>query len=255
MAVEEDVIEHEERELIESIIELGDTVAREIMVPRPDMVTVPRAASVTGALDGAIERGFSRLPVVGDGLDDILGIAYTKDLVRAERAGRGNEPVTITMRPVHFVPETKQVARLMRQMQAERFHMAVLVDEYGGIAGLVTLEDCLEELVGDIVDEYDHEVAEVERLESGEYALDGAIAIDEVNELLGTHLPDDDWDTLGGYLFGTLGHVPEEGEAVRHEGWNLVAARVERRRIARVRAVPVPGWVPEATFDDAESDA
>ena len=245
VAVEEDVIEHEERELISSIIELGDTVAREIMIPRPDMITVPHAATVTTALDCAIEHGFSRLPVVGDGLDDIIGFTYTKDLVRAERAGRGRDPVTTTMRPARFVPETKQVARLMRQMQAEKFHMAILVDEYGGIAGLVTLEDCLEELVGDIVDEYDREAAEVERLDDGEFLLDGGVAVDEVNELLGTHLPDDDWDTLGGYLFGTLGHVPEEGEIVRHEGWQLVADRVERRRIARVRAVPIPGWEPE----------
>jgi len=253
VAVEEDVIEHEERDLIESIIELGDTVAREIMVPRPDMVTVRQDQVVSKALDTAIEHGYSRLPVVGAGLDDIVGVAYTKDLVRAERTGRGGQPVKFAMRAAHFVPETKQVARLMRQMQDEKFHLAILVDEYGGVAGLVTLEDCLEELVGDIVDEYDAESPDVEPLEGGEYRLDAGLGVDDVNELLRTDLPDQDWDTVGGYVFGTLGHVPAEGESVDHDGWRFVAERVDGRRIARVRAVPVPGWTaPDEEGDDLD---
>src|SRR5262249_2465166 len=150
-------IEHEERELIESIIEFGDTLAREIMVPRPDMVTVSADDTVTNALDTAIEHGFSRFPVVGENVDHVLGIAYTKDLMRVEREGRGTHSVAAVVRPAVFVPETKPVARLMREMQAGKFHMAILVDEYGGVAGLVTLEDCIEELIGEIVDEYDVE--------------------------------------------------------------------------------------------------
>ncbi|MEP6660985.1 MAG: hemolysin family protein [Acidimicrobiales bacterium] len=254
VALEDKVIEHEERELIGSIIEFGDTIAREVMVPRPDMVTVGIGATVTSALDKAIAHGYSRLPVIGESLDDVLGIVYAKDLMRAEREGRGQAPIGDLVRPAQFVPETKQVARLMREMQAGKFHMAILVDEYGGIAGLVTLEDCLEELVGDIVDEYDAERPEVEVLDDGEYRLDGGIAIDEVNELLGTHVPDEDWDTVGGFVFGTLGHVPAEGEKVDWEGWSFIAEKVDGRRIASVWTVPISGWVPPPSDDDGDGD-
>jgi putative hemolysin len=234
-AAQEGVVEHEERELIESIIEFGDTVAREVMVPRPDMVTVLASATITGALDVAIEHGYSRLPVIGENVDDIIGIAYTKDLMRVEREGRGFQPVAGAVRPPRFVPETKPVAHLMREMQAEKFHLAVLVDEYGGIAGLVTLEDCIEELVGDIVDEYDVEEDDVQQLPDGELLVDGGLPIDELSELLGVDLPDEDWDTVGGFVFGTLGHVPSEGEWIEHEHHRFVAERVEGRRIATVR--------------------
>ncbi len=254
VALEDKVIEHEERELIGSIIEFGDTIAREVMVPRPDMVTVGIGATVTSALDKAIAHGYSRLPVIGESLDDVLGIVYAKDLMRAEREGRGQAPIGDLVRSAQFVPETKQVARLMREMQAGKFHMAILVDEYGGIAGLVTLEDCLEELVGDIVDEYDAERPEVEVLDDGEYRLEGGIAIDEVNELLGTHVPDEDWDTVGGFVFGTLGHVPAEGEKVDWEGWSFIAEKVDGRRIASVWTVPIPGWVPPPSDDDGDGD-
>jgi CBS domain containing-hemolysin-like protein len=233
-AAEDEVIEHEERRLIESIIEFGDTVAREVMVPRPDMVTVAATATITEALDLAIEHGFSRLPVSGESIDDVLGIAYTKDLVRAERDGRGFQPVAGMARSARFVPETKPVSLLMREMQAEKFHMAVLVDEYGGTAGLVTLEDCLEELVGDIVDEYDVEAPDVERLPTGELRVEGGVAIDEMNELLGFELPDEDWDTVGGFVLGTLGHVPAEGESIQFRGHRFTASRVEGRRISEV---------------------
>ena len=159
-AAQDEVIEHEERQLIESIIEFGDTVAREVMVPQPDMVVVTDSSTVTQALDLAIAHGFSRLPVSGTNDDDIVGLAYTKDLIRAERDGRGGIAVLELARPVRFIPENKPVARLMREMQAGKFHLAIVVDEYGGIAGLITLEDCLEELVGEIVDEYDTEEAD-----------------------------------------------------------------------------------------------
>jgi CBS domain containing-hemolysin-like protein len=238
-AAQDEVIEHEERQLIESIIEFGDTVAREIMVPRPDMVTVSAQAKITEALDLAIEHGFSRLPVVGDSVDDVLGVAYAKDLMRAEREGRGFQPVAGLARQARFVPETKPVARLMREMQAEKFHMALLVDEYGGISGLVTLEDCLEELVGEIVDEYDEEDDDVEHLPTGELKVDGGLPIDELNELLGVALPDEDWDTVGGFVFGTLGHVPAEGESFEFAGHRFVAEKVDGRRISSVVIAPV----------------
>jgi CBS domain containing-hemolysin-like protein len=245
-AAQDEVIEHEERELIESIIEFGDTVAREVMVPRPDMVTVSATDAITAGLDAAIEHGYSRLPVLGENVDDVRGIVYTKDLIRWEREGRGFETVGAVVRPARFVPETKPVAHLMREMQAGKYHMAIVVDEYGGIAGLVTLEDCIEELVGEIVDEYDVEEADVERLADGELRVDGGLSIDEMNELLHLSLPDADWDTVGGFVFGKLGHVPEEGESVEYEGHRFIADRVEGRRIARVRVTTVAG---DATAD------
>jgi CBS domain containing-hemolysin-like protein len=240
-AAEDEVIEHEERELIESIIEFGDTVAREIMVPRPDMVTVDYDATVSQALDIAIDHGFSRLPILAEGDDDdVIGLAYTKDLIREERSGGGELPVTALMRPVRFIPENKPVARLMREMQAEKYHLALVADEYGAIAGLVSLEDCLEELVGEIVDEFDEEEPPVQHDEDGSYLLDGGLAISEVNDLLSLSVPDDDWDTLGGFLFGTLGQVPEVGDTVDEGEWRFAVEEVEGRRIRRVRVTPRP---------------
>jgi putative hemolysin len=217
------------------------------------MVTLSAAKTVTDALDMALEHGFSRFPVVGENVDEVLGIAYTKDLMRVEREGDGTEPVAAVVRPAVFVPETKPVARLMREMQAGKFHMAILVDEYGGIAGLVTLEDCIEELVGEIVDEYDVEDADVERLADGELRVDGGLAIDELNELLEADLPDGDWDTVGGFVLSTLGHVPHEGESVEYRGHRFTAEKMEGHRIARVRVAPVPGWEAPDGVDMASS--
>jgi CBS domain containing-hemolysin-like protein len=196
---------------------------------------------VTSALDLAISHGYSRLPVFGPGDDDVIGLAYAKDLIRAEREGRGDMSVLDLVRPVRFIPENKPVSRLMREMQAGKFHLAIVADEYGGIAGLVTLEDCLEELVGEIVDEYDIEEHTVERLPDGAYLVDGGMSIDELNELLGCELPNDDWDTLGGLVFNTLGHVPDPGEELAVDGWEFTAEEVEGRRIrlVRVRLLPV----------------
>ena len=240
VAAEDGVVEHEERELIESIIEFGDTIAREIMVPRPDIVVVEHIASVTQALDIALEHGYSRLPVVNSDDDDVLGLAYTKDLMRTEREGGGEQPVTGLLRAVHFVPENKPVSRLMREMQARKFHLALVADEYGAFAGLVTLEDCLEELVGEIVDEHDDEDAEVQRLADGDYLVDGAMSIGDINDLLVLSVPDDDWDTVGGFLFATLEHVPAVGESVIYDGWKFAAAEVDGRRIRRVKVTLVP---------------
>jgi len=164
VAVVEDVIEGGERALIHSIIEFGDTVVREVRVPRPDMVSVEADKTIGEVLELAISEGYSRIPVFEDGIDDIIGIVFTKDLMRAARDPDTDVPVRTVARPAHFVPETKRVAELMREMQSEKFHMAIVVDEYGGTAGLVTLEDLIEELVGDIVDEYDVEEPLIEWL-------------------------------------------------------------------------------------------
>ena len=240
VAAEEEVIEREERRLIHSIFEFGDTVVREVMVPRPDMVGVEADASVDEALEKAIGAGYSRLPVYGEGPDDILGLVYLKDLIRRTREN-GDSPhgtVRELVRPAVFVPEQKRVAELLREMQQDKFHMAVVIDEYGGTAGLVTLEDLLEEIVGEIVDEYDVEVPRVERLPDGGLRVAGGTPIDEVNELLEVELPETDWDTVGGLMFNLLGHVPVEGETIDFQGLEFRAERVQRRRILIVRITP-----------------
>ncbi len=249
-AEQEEVIEREERELIHSIIEFGDTIAREVMVARPDIVAVEGRSSIDDVLEIALLSGHSRMPVYNRSIDDTLGLIYVKDLVRASRDGKANESVESVeglVRPAHIVPETKRVAVLMREMQKEKFHAAVVVDEYGGVAGLVTLEDLIEELVGDIVDEYDTEEPLVNDLGSGAFSVAGTIPVDEVNEKLGLSVPeDDDWDTLGGYLFHRLGHVPDIGEHVESHGHLFTVEKMGANRIDRIRIEP-------ATEESAES--
>jgi len=242
-AASQSVIEREERTLIHSIIDFGDTVVREVMVPRPDMVVVESTAKVSDAIEISIVAGFSRIPVFGQGIDDILGVVFLKDLMKTEREGRTDDPVSTIMREAHFVPETKRVSELMREMQATKFHQAIVVDEYGGTAGLVTLEDLIEELVGEIEDEYDVQEPPIEQLNDGGVRVSARMSIDEVNELLGADLPEGDWDTVGGLVYGLLGHVPIEGETVECEGRKLSAERVQGRRIGRVRISEVA--VPE----------
>ena len=237
-AAEDEVIEHEERELIESIIEFGDTVAREVMVPRPDMVIVANTATITDALNLGIAHGFSRLPVSGSDEDDIVGLAFTKDLVRAEREGRGDLPVLDLARDATFIPENKPVARLMREMQESKFHIAIVADEYGDVAGLITLEDCLEELVGEIVDEYDAEESELEHCEDGSLLVEGGLNIGDLSDELGIDIPHEDFDSVGGFVFSSLERVPEPGDAVDFEGFTFIAESVEGRRVRRVRIIP-----------------
>ncbi len=243
VAVEEDVIEREERQLIHSIIEFGDTVVREVMIPRPDMVSVEARATVNDALEVVMSAGFSRIPVYEQGIDDILGLLYAKDLMRAVRDKRGDVQVRELVRPANFVPETKRVAELLPEMQKQKSHMAIVVDEHGGTAGLVTLEDLIEELVGEIVDEYDVEEPPIEPLPGGDVRVNARMPIDELNELLEAEFPEGDYDTVGGLVYYLLGHVPSEGETVDYDGHRLRAERVQGRRIGRVRISrlePVP---------------
>ena len=239
-AAHEGEIEPEEKNLINAVIEFGDTVVREVMVPRPDIVMVDHDSTVMAALDVAIDRGVSRLPVLNEDEDDVLGLAYAKDLMRLERAGKGAAPITDALRAAHVVPENKPVARLMREMQSQKFHLAFVADEYGAIVGLVTLEDCLEELVGDIVDEHDTEADQVERLTNGDLVVAGGMVVEDLNDLLDIQIPNDDWDTIGGFLFGTLEHVPDVGEFVDFDGWRFSAFEVEGRRIRRIRVSLLP---------------
>jgi putative hemolysin len=237
VAVTDDVIETEERALIHSIIDFGDTVVREVMVPRPDIVAVASHQEVGAALERAIAAGYSRLPVYAGDLDDIVGIAYTKDLMRAVRSDGEHRLVRELAREAHYVPETKRVAPLMREMQAKQFHIAVVVDEYGGTAGLVTLEDLIEELVGEIVDEFDVDEPLIEPLGDHAYRVSGRMPVDEVNELLHANLPVGDWDTIGGLLMHLHGRIPAQGESVVAGDHALIAERVQGRRIGRVRIV------------------
>jgi putative hemolysin len=238
-AADADVIEHDERRLIEQIIEFGDTIVREVMIPRPDMVTVERDFRVADVMEVVLLNGYSRIPVLGQSIDDIVGLVFAKDLMRAERDGREDEPVANFVRPASEVPETKPVAVLLREMQRERFHMAIVIDEHGGTSGLVTLEDLIEELVGEIVDEFDTEDARVEPLAGGGVRVSGSLTIDDANDLLDPELPEGEYDTVSGLVLDRLGRLAVVGDAVDVEGRNLVVERLQGRRIVRVRIDPV----------------
>ena len=236
-AAEHSVIEESERELIESIIDFGDTVVREIMVPRPDVVSIGSDATVTDVVELAIAKGLSRIPVYGENSDDVIGIVYVKDAYEMERTGGGGRCVTDVARPAHFVPETKRVAELLTEMQARKTHISVAIDEYGGTAGLVTLEDLLEELVGEIHDEFDTDAEDWERLSDGDILVKATFNVGDLNEEFDLDLPDDNWDSVGGLVFGTLGRVPVPGDVVEVDGARLIVERVDGRRVSRVRLV------------------
>ena len=252
VAHEENVIEGDERSFIHSIIDFGDTVAREVMTPRPDMVTVEADVTVRVALESALSAGYSRIPVEEAGIDDIIGIAYIKDLVRDERVGKSDQLVRVSMRPAHFIPESKDVSDLLREMQEQKYHMAIVVDEYGGTAGLITLEDLLEELVGDIVDEFDTEEPTVERLDDGSVMVNAGYSVDDADDLLGADLPHGPWDTVGGLMLDLIGRVPNAGDSVEVDGFRLTALDVRGRRIGRIRIEPTGR---RADFEDGDRPA
>ena len=241
VAALDEAIESDERTLIHSIIEFGDTIVREVMVPRPDVVAVENSVEAGAVLERAIEAGYSRIPVFNQSLDDVIGIAFTKDLIRAARSGKEHCPVSQLCRPANYVPETKRVAPLMREMQAGQFHLAVVIDEYGGTAGVVTLEDLIEELVGEIVDEFDVDEPLIVPLGGGQFRVSSKMDVDEVNELLGADLPAGDWDSIGGLVLAISGHVPSEGESIEVDGHLLVAEKLQGRRIGSVRIARLDG--------------
>jgi len=236
VAADDNVIEEVERDYIGLLIEFGDTVVREVMVPRPDMATLDADLSVTEALREALAAGFSRMPVCRESVDDVVGVAITKDLMRAEHLGHGSDRVDGHTRPARFLPETKKLSGTMREMQAERFHLALVVDEFGGTAGLVTLEDLIEELIGEITDEFDEE-AEVDfnRGDDGVVRVAGRLNLEDLDELLGTKFPEGSWDTVAGLLLDVAGRVPKVGESVEVHGYRLTVERVKGRRIDLVR--------------------
>jgi CBS domain containing-hemolysin-like protein len=235
MAEERGVVETGERNMIHSVFELGDTIAREVMVPRPDVVWIESTKTQRQALALGLRSGFSRIPVIGENVDDVLGIVYLKDLVRRSQGTpdpRGGPRVDELMRPASFVPESKPVDELLREMQARRTHMAVVVDEYGGFAGLVTIEDILEEIVGEIDDEHDTvQRPPVEELPDGSMRVTARLPVDDLADLFKVELPeDDDVETVGGLLARELGRVPIEGSAAEVGGLRLVAESTGGRR-------------------------
>ena len=230
LAEQGQVIEHAERKMIHSVFELGDTFVRTVMVPRPDIVFIEHDKTIRQALTLALRSGFSRVPVIGDNADDVLGVAYLKDLVRRGQEGKDDLHVVHAMRPATFVPDSKPVDELLREMQASQVHVAIVIDEYGGTAGLVTIEDILEEIVGEIADEYDRETPQVQQVDGFTWRVTSRLPIDEVNELFDVDLPTDDVDTVGGLLASSLGRVPIPGASVTIQGLAFVAESSKGRR-------------------------
>ncbi len=249
MAEASSVIEEGERKMIHSVFEFGDTTVREVMVPRGDVVFIETYKNLRQTLSLFLRSGFSRVPVVGENLDDVRGFVYLKDVVRRDFEApevEFTQRVEEVMRPVHWVPDSKPVDDLLREMQARRQHIAVVVDEYGGTAGLITIEDLLEEIVGEITDEYDAEEVEVERLDGGEVRVSSRYPIDDLDELFGFDVVDDDVDSVGGLLAKHLGRVPIPGSVVEAHGLRFEAedAAGRRNRIVTVRIRPVLADAP-----------
>jgi CBS domain containing-hemolysin-like protein len=262
MAEERGVVEHGEREMIQSVFELGDTIAREVMVPRTEVVWIEKTKTVPQALALALRSGFSRIPVTGENADDVVGVVYLKDMARraqdAERAR--TTQVDEVMRDATYVPESKPVDELLREMQARRTHIAIVIDEYGGTAGLVTIEDILEEIVGEITDEYDVERAPIERIDADTARVSARLAVEDLSELFGVELPDrDDIETVGGLLAEALGRVPIPGAHAEAYGLNLTAESAGGRRnridTVLVTRLPQPGEDEPATSEESASHA
>jgi CBS domain containing-hemolysin-like protein len=248
VASDESQIEEGEKELIHSIFEFGDTIAREVMVPRPDIVAIEHDKTLRDVQAMVLTHGYSRVPVYRGDLDDVIGIVFAKDVLKALHQGKQDMPLDEIVREAHFVPESKRVADLLREMQRDKFHVALVTDEYGSLSGLISLEDLLEELVGDITDEYDQEEPEIEKLSDDLYRVSGKASIDDVNEKLEVELPDEEWDTVAGLVLDVFGRIPKKGEHVTFQGLRLTAEQVQGRRIAKVLIArePQPAQVEEA---------
>jgi len=230
-------IEEEEKAMIYSIFQLSDTLAREVMSPRIDIQALEEKTPLIEATDTMLRTGYSRAPVFRDSIDNIVGMVYIKDLLLAWRQNQSSETVKEFLREPYFIPEATKLDDLLADMQSRRIHMAIVVDEYGGTAGVVTIEDIVEEIVGEIQDEYDFaEEAPFQVLQEGEFLFSGGIDLDDVNQLTGAVLPKDISETLGGFIYSQLGRVPSHGEEIEAGGLNLIVEEVTGRRIRKVRA-------------------
>jgi CBS domain containing-hemolysin-like protein len=239
-------LEEDEREMIASVIELGEQPVREVMVPRIDIVAAPASSTVRDVLDRIVESGHSRIPIFDNTIDNITGVVYAKDLLRFLRDGSQAAPVQPLAREPSYVPETKKVDELLHEMQLSRVHVAIVVDEYGGTAGLITIEDLIEEIVGEIRDEYDVEEAMIEEVSDREALFDARVSIRDVNDTLDLDLEDEDFDTLGGLLYHELGKVPNVGDEVRVDGAVVTVLSTTGRRVRKVRVTKVQPTEPAA---------
>ncbi|NLC98377.1 MAG: HlyC/CorC family transporter [Actinomycetales bacterium] len=233
LAAASSVIESDESKMIQSVFELDDTIAREVMVPRTDLVFIESTKTLRQAMSLALRSGYSRIPVVGENLDEIVGMAYLKDITKRvfdNRAAETQEKVDSICRPCLFVPDTKHADELLREMQADRTHVAIVIDEYGGTAGMVTIEDILEEIVGEITDEYDAEPDESEELADGSWRVSARFSVDDIEDLVGVSIEDEDVDSVGGLMAKCLGYVPIPGSVVEFEGLRFEAQAPSGRR-------------------------
>jgi putative hemolysin len=244
------VIEEDEKEMIYSVFAFGDTLAREVMVPRIDIVALDIEASVEEALDVVIRAGHSRIPTYEGTIDNIVGVLYAKDLLQLWQDKRETVSLREVLRPAYFVPESKHVDELLEEMQQRKVHIVVVVDEYGGTAGVVTIEDIVEEIVGEIQDEYDAEEPTVEQTGDKEFIFNARVDLDDVNRLMGTAFPTEMDDTLGGFIYSQLGKVPVPGEIVRFDGLVIQVLTVSGRRIRKVRV----SWEQDEEAEDVKSD-
>lgn len=254
LAEQRGVVEHDERDMIHSVFALGDTIAREVMVPRTEMVWIEADKSAQQALILALRSGFSRLPVIGETVDDVLGVVYLKDLVRRTQTDASDVEVGALMRGAAYVPESKHVDELLREMQAARTHMAIVVDEYGGTAGLVTIEDILEEIVGEITDEYDVELPPVQKLDANRIRVSARLPVEDLGELFHVELDSEDVETVAGLLAQALGRVPIPGATATVGGLTLEAEGTTGRR-NRIDAVLVTRQTDKTHEERQTADA
>jgi CBS domain containing-hemolysin-like protein len=252
---EEGVIEDEEKEMIYSIFQFGDKVVREIMIPRIDVTALEANTPSRKAVELSLATGHSRMPIYEETIDKVIGLLYARDLLKMFGSGQNfDEPVRTVMRPAYYIPESKKAGDLLAELQERKIHMAIVIDEYGGTAGLITIEDLLEEIVGDIQDEYDpDEEAEYQKITDDEYLFDAGINLDDVNRLLESELPTNESDTLGGLVFSTLGKVPLLGETFQLDNLEIKVENITGRRIRKVRVTRLPPPVPEVEESDSKT--
>ena len=253
---EEGVLEEEEREMIHNVFDLGDTFAREVMVPRIDMVTVEADDALEDATQIIVQGGFSRIPVYDDTINDIIGVLYAKDLLRVLATGQAPQKIRqLPLRSAYFVPESKRLDDLLHEMQRQRVHMAIVVDEYGAVVGLVTIEDLVEEIIGDIKDEYDKEEQIFERVSETEFLVDAKINMDELNERIDADLPAEDYDTLGGFVYTQLDKIPAVGDVVTYKDLTITVLGTKGRRVTKVKIVRESSAEASGDASDRASNA
>jgi CBS domain containing-hemolysin-like protein len=250
---EEGVLEEAETDMIHSIFEFADTPVREVMIPRIDIVALASDLTVEQAVDQALEGGFSRIPVYEATLDNIVGVLYTKDMLKQMREGHDAQPIRNLVRPAYFVPETKKLDDLWREIRQKRVHMMMVIDEYGSVSGLVTIEDLMEEIVGDIQDEYDHEEMLYEQVNDHEYIFSARISIDDFNELMETKLENEEYDTLGGFLYAQLDKIPVAGDTITFGHHRFTILTTRGRRIVKVQVEKLPNLdLPQPTQQEQD---